>query len=40
LGKSYHAALKIKYKLDTQTVNSCIGKLNYGKGDHEKSIKA
>jgi len=40
LGKSDHAILKIKCKLDTQTVDNCIGKLNYGKGDYEKLRKS
>jgi len=31
LGKSDHAVLKIKCKLDMQTVDNCIGKLNYEK---------
>jgi len=36
IGKRDHSALKIKCKLDTHTVDNCIGKLKYGKSEYEK----
>jgi len=40
LGKSDHAVLKIDCKLQSLLVNSCAGKINYGKGDYENLRKS
>jgi len=40
LGKSDHAVLNITCNLQSHTVDNCIGKLNYSKGDYENVRKS
>jgi len=39
LGKSDRVVLNITCNLQSHTVDNCIGKLNYGKGDYENLRK-